>query len=114
MCSSSRSKLFQGFTKGNGVDLLLWMLISVILVMYIYLKSLANPQYSHESSFMFTLIVSIHVDDTELNALNIEDKSTLEVIELDQKILYSWQFYLSISGGDLKLDKCSWTMQDYY
>ena len=63
---------------------------------------------------MFTMIVLICVDNTCLNVLNIEGKHALEVIELGQKTLGNWKFFLSISGGDLKLDECSGTTQDYY
>ena len=63
---------------------------------------------------MCTIIELMCVNDIDLNVLNIEGKYALEVIELDQRILDAWQFALSISGGDLKLDKCSWTIQEYY
>ena len=90
------------------------MIVSIILVRCLYFKGLATPQHSPTKKLMFTLISLICVDDTNLNALNLEGKSTLEVIELDQKILDAWKFALSISIGDLKLEKFSLTTQDYY
>ena len=36
------------------------------------------------------------------------------MIETRQRTLDAWQFALSVSGGDLKLEKCSWTLKDYY
>ena len=66
------------------------------------------------TKLMFTLITLTYFDETNLNVLNIEGKYALEVIELGQRMLHIWTFSLSISGGDLKLDKFSWTMKYYY
>ena len=63
------------------------MIIAIILIKCIYLKGLATPQYSPMSHMMFTLIGLMCVDDTDLNVLKIEGKSTLEVIEVGQRML---------------------------
>ena len=62
---------------------------------------------------MFSLIVLINVDDTDLNVLNLEGKSAIESIEIGQIIIDDWQFSISVTGGDLKLEKCSWIFRDY-
>ena len=72
--SSPQLKIFQGATQGNGTAPVLWMIVSIILVRYIYLKGLATTQYSHMSHMVFTLIALINVDDTDLNVLRIEEK----------------------------------------
>ena len=46
--------------------------------------------------------------------MDIEEKLTLEAIELGQRMLGVWKFSLLIFGGDMKVDKFSWTTQDYY
>ena len=69
----------------NGSALVLCMIISIILVRCLYLKGLATPQHSPMSNVMITLIELMCVDYTDLIVLNIEGKSTLEVIELGQK-----------------------------
>ena len=55
----------------------------------------------------------MHVDDSDLNVLNLNQKTTLEVVEEAQALLNAWHFALRISGGELKLEKCFWTLQDY-
>ena len=91
---SSRSKLFQGVTKGNGVDPVLWIIIYIILVRHFYLKGLSTTQFSPTSNLVFTRIVLKCVDEMDLNVLNIEGKHTLEVIDLDQRMLDAWKFSL--------------------
>ena len=88
--------------------------MSIILIKYLCLKGLSTPQYSPMPQIMFTLIVFMCVDDTGLNVLNTEGKSTSEVIEAGQRMLDAWQFTLSVSRVDLKLEKCSWNLKDYY
>ena len=61
----------------------------------------------------FKLVALTHVDETDLNVLNLNQKLTLEVIEEAQALLFAWQFALQVSGGELKLEKCFWTLQDY-
>ena len=90
------------------------MIVYFVLVRCLYLKVLTDPQYSPTSHIVFTLIALVCVDDTNLNVLKIEGKSTLKVIELGKIILDDWKFDISISEGDLKLDKCLWTTQCYY
>ena len=53
----------------------------------LYLKGLATPQCSPTHNLMFTLIELTCVDVTDLNVLNVEGKSTLEVIDLGQKMI---------------------------
>ena len=74
----------------NGTAKVLWIIISIILVRYLYLKGLDTPQQFPISNLIFTLIPLKHFDDTDLNVLNIEEKHTIEVIKLGQKILDSW------------------------
>ena len=73
--------------QGNSAAPVLWMIISIILVRFLYLTGLDTPQHSHMSKLMFTLISLTHFDDIDLRALNIKGKSTLEVIELGQKMI---------------------------
>ena len=88
--------------------------MSIILVRHVCLKGLATPQYSPMSNLMLTLIALMHVDETDLNILCVEGESASEVIDLCQRMLDAWKFDLSVSGYDLKLDKCSWTIKYYY
>ena len=104
-CSSPRLTLFRGVMQGNGESPFLWMIMSIILIKYIYLKGLSTPQYSPMSQMMFALIALTCVDDTDLNVFDPEGKSTLEAIEAGQRMIDVWQFGLSVSGEDLKFEK---------
>ena len=112
--SIPRPRILQGPMQGNGAAPVLWIMMSIILIKYLYLKCLYAPQYSPMSQMIFIMIALMCVDDTHLNVLNAEGKSKLEVIEAGQRTLDACQFVLSVFGGDLKLEKCSWTLKDYY
>ena len=90
------------------------MIMFIILIRHLYLKVLSTPHFYPESQMMFTLIAIIHVDYADLNVLIIEEKSVLEVIEIGQRLIDVWKFALSVSVGDLNLEKCSWKLQCYY
>ena len=68
--------------QGNRTATVAWIIISIILVRYIYLKGLDTPQQFTMSNLMFAFISLTHFDDTDLNELSIEGKSTLEVTQL--------------------------------
>ena len=103
--SSPLFRLFQGVTQGNGAEPVLWMIMSIVFIRCLYLKGLASPHYSLIYQIMFTLIALMHVGYADLNVLNLERKSKIEVIQLGQRIVDDWQFDLSVSGGYLKLEK---------
>ena len=80
----------------NGASTVLWMIISIILVRHLYLKGLNNPPQSTMSNLIFTFILLTCVNSACLGVLSIEGTSTLQMIELGQKIIDSFQFALSI------------------
>ena len=75
--------------EGNDIAPVLWITMSIILIRYLYLKGLETPNYSPMSQMMFDLIAPMCVDDADLNVLNIEGKSSLEVIEAGQTMVAS-------------------------
>ena len=55
----------------------------------------------------------LYVDDTDLVAMSNGNKIAKEVAKRAQKLLDCWQQALNFTGGELKLEKCFWTIQDY-
>ena len=51
------------------------------------------------SGTLFSLAPLVHVDDSDLNILNLNQKLTLEVVEEAQALLNAWHFVLQILGG---------------
>ena len=55
----------------------------------------------------------LYVNNTDLNLLNLDSISTEEIVTRVQAMLDAWQTALQISGGELKLEKSYWMMQEY-
>ena len=53
------------------------------------------------------------MDDADLKIDNKVNESTNKIIHRAQAILTAWHQALHISGGELKLEKCYWTLQYY-
>ena len=111
--SGSFALPFQGAIQGNGAAPVLWLIISIILVRYLYALNLVTEHHTPISGALFSLAALVYVDDSDLNILNLNQKSTVEVLEEAQALLNAWHFALRTSGGELKLEKCFWTLQDY-
>ena len=99
--------------QGNGAAQVLWLLISILLIRYLYALGLVTQHYTPISGLVFRLAALIYVDDSDLNVLNLNQKSTLEVVEEAQALLNALHFALRMSSGELKLEKYFWTLQDY-
>ena len=59
------------------------------------------------------LAALIFVDDTNLYVFNSGSDTTEEIVLKAQCLLDAWHHILQFTGGDLKLSKCYWTLQDY-
>ena len=59
------------------------------------------------------LVALLFTDDTDLHVINSGSDSAEEVAKKTQKLLDAWYSILRFIGGDPKLSKCYWTMQDY-
>jgi len=60
-----------------------------------------------------SLAVLIFIDDTDLCIFNCRVDVTEDLVYKAQKLLDAWHRILRFTGGDLKLSKCYWTLQDY-
>ena len=54
------------------------------------------------------------VDDTDLYVFNDGTMDVSAVVSKAQQLLDAWHAALKFTGGDLKLPKCYWTLQDYH
>ena len=59
------------------------------------------------------LAALIFVDDTDLYIFNSGSETTEEIVLKAQRLLDAWHHILQFTGGDLKLSKCYWTIQNY-
>ena len=67
--------------QGNGAAPVLWLIISIILVRHLYALNLVAEHHTPVSGLLFSLVALVHADDSDLNILNLNQKSTLEVLE---------------------------------
>ena len=72
---------FQGAVQGNSAALVLWLIISIILIHYLYSLGLVSKYHTPISGIAFQLAALIYVDSSDLNVLNLAHKSILEVVE---------------------------------
>ena len=59
------------------------------------------------------LVALIFVDDADLHVFNSGSETTEELVVKAQRLLDAWHHILTFTGGNLKLSKCYWTLQDY-
>ena len=78
---------FQGKVQGNGTALVLWLIISIILIRYLYILGLVSQHHTPILGYIFSLVALVHIDNLDLNIFNSNRKSTLEVIEEAQVLL---------------------------
>ena len=60
-----------------------------------------------------TLAALIFVDDADLHVSNSGSDAVEELVVKAQRLLDSWHNIVKFTGGDLKLSKCYWKLQDY-
>ena len=63
------------------------------------------------SKLAYKIAAFLHVDNTNLVAIKRSNESEAEIITRAQLVLDYWQEGLTITGGELKLSKCFWTIQ---
>ena len=104
---------FEGIVQGSGAALALWMIISIFLVRYLYSKNLTIQLLIPLSGIVMPLAVLIFIDDTDLYIFNSESDTIEDLVFKVQQLLDAWHYILKFIGGDLKLLKCYWILQDY-
>ena len=104
---------FEGVVQGSGAAPAIWLIISIFLVRYLCKKKVTTEITSPMSRVILSLAALIFVDDTDLYVFNSGTDSTEEIARKAQRLLDVWHEILKFTGGDLKLSKCYWTLQDY-
>ena len=79
--SSSIQSPFQDSIEGNEATPALWLIIRILLIRYLYHKGLVSKHLTPISNISFQLVALLYVDDSNLNIMNLNRKSTLEVIQ---------------------------------
>ena len=59
------------------------------------------------------LVALIFVDNIDPYVFNSGSDTTEELVFKAQRLLDAWHYILWFTGGELKLSKCYWTLQDY-
>ena len=111
--AGEHGKPFQGIAQGSGAAPALWMIISIFLVKYLYNKKVTTQLSAPVSRIVMPLAALMFADDTDLYVFNSGIDTTKEIVVKAQKLLDVWYNILTITGGNLKLSKCYWTLQDY-
>lgn len=104
---------FQGVAQGSGAAPAPWLIISIFLVRYLHSKKVTTEISSPIVKAMLPLAALIFADDTDLYVFNSSTDTAEEVVTKAQRLLDAWHEILKCTGGDLKLSKCYWTLQDY-
>ena len=58
------------------------------------------------SKILLNLAALLYADNTDLNMLNLSNKSIYKVITEAQNLLKAFYFILRVLGRELKLEKC--------
>ena len=89
------------------------MIISIFLVKYLHSKKVTKQLLTLVSRIILLLATLMFVDDTDLHAFNSGTETDKELVTKAQKLLDALHNILAITGGNLKLSKYYWTLQDY-
>ena len=111
--SGSSSRPFQGGIQGSGSAGANWMLIAIFLVRYLYSKKMVPVSTTSISQTCYQISSLLYVDDVDLPLHNKGNESEEDIVSRAQSTLTTWHQGLRYTGGDLKLKKCSWTLQKY-
>ena len=104
---------FQGVAQGSGATPALWLIISIFLVRHLCGKNVTTKLSSPIANAILPLAALVFVDDTDLHVFNSGADAAKEVVIKAQRLLNTWHEILKFTGGDLKLSKCYWALQDY-
>lgn len=78
--SGAESLPFQVSCQCNGAAPMLWSIIIDMIIRNMCLKGLASQYYNPISRSVFSLATLLHVDNTNLNVLNLSHEYIFEVV----------------------------------
>ena len=99
--------------QGSGATPTLWMIMSIFLVQYLHSKNLTTDISSPITNMILPLAALIFADDADLYIFNSGAETTEELVVKARRLLDASHNILTFTGGNLKLSKCYWTLQDY-
>ena len=85
--SGSKEKPFQGSIQGNGAVPPIWLIISIFLVRYLYSLKWIYINQTLLSKLAHRIAVFLHMDDTDLVAINKGEEIEAEVVARAQLLL---------------------------
>ena len=88
------------------------MALSIFLVFYLYDSKLVSVRKTPLSQVAYQIASFLHANNTDLVALNNGKELVRDIVVRAQSLLDKWDKALNIIGGDLKLKKCVWSLQD--
>ena len=111
--SGGHNNPFQGVCQGNGAGPAIWLVVSLMLVLFMHKAGKVSCFRSSISGAVTALMGFMFVDDTDLLILGAKDESLTEVLTRAQEVLDTWGRALRLSGGALAPDKCYYTCINY-
>ena len=82
-----KSKPFQGSIQGNRAAPVLWLILSILLVKYLYFLQLVPKTYTLISLQDYQLGALLYIDDTDLTARNSRKELEEEIHANTQKMI---------------------------
>ena len=79
--SGSTQNSFQNSIQDNRAAPVLWLIISILLIRYLYHKELVSKHLTPISNISFQLAALLYINDSDLNIMSLNRNSTLEVIQ---------------------------------
>ena len=76
--TSSKEQLFQGRVQGNRVAPPVWLIISILLIRYLYSTKFVSTSSTPITKLIFMIVALIYVDDTNIVLLKKEMKVRLK------------------------------------
>lgn len=110
---ASEGHLFQGSAQGDRAAPALWLIILIFLIRHLYYLKAVLRFSSPISNISQLLAALAHAGGTDLHVLNNGSSDVYAVVLKAEQLLDTWRAALRFTGGDLKLSKYYWALQDY-
>lgn len=104
---------FQGEGQGNRESPEIDFIISIFINWYFYQQKVVASVTTPISKLFKLLAALLYVDDTDLYVFNSGSDNNQDIVSKGKSLLHAWYEVLKVTGGDLKLAKCYWTLQAY-
>ncbi len=103
----------QGLCQGNGAVPACWIMLSSLMMSIYQRGGHMSTMESPISGDVIEFMGKIHVNDTDLLTLPLEEYNVGAVMKRAQTNLDKWSQLLNATGGALNPDKCYWYLISY-